>query len=93
MNEHTPLTEKYLKSLEGMQEVPASPFFYTRLKGKMSPESTVSYFKPALAITLLMIFFCVNVYLSNSNKTGGSASSNPAQEFAKTYNLVTDLNY
>ena len=88
---NTPLTDEFLKSIEGLQQVETSPFFYTRLRGRMQKYVTPRV-QPSFAIVLLTIFLAANIFfLSGIFNTPQNES--PAEAFATTYNLTVESNY
>lgn len=89
---NTPLTEQYLQSLEGIQQVGVSPFFYTRLKGRMQQHATPRL-QPSFAIILLTVSLAINIFFLSGIFNQPQHNTSPAQAFAKTYNLAGDYNY
>jgi hypothetical protein len=97
---HTPLTDSYLQSVEGMQPVELPPFFYTRLKARMeqSVEGRPSFMaKPVLAIALLGLVLVLNtvvlVQQHSAKPQASSAANNAFDSFTNDFNLITGSNY
>lgn len=95
------ITDKYLQSLDGMQQAELPPFFYTRLKARMekavSPKP-VYMAKPALAIALLALVLVLNtvalVQQRSAQPTAASGKGKTAfDSFANDFNLSTGSNY
>lgn len=91
----TPITEEYLKSIEGMNEAEASPFFYTKLKARMEKETEekkgwIFQLKPAYIIAMLLIFLSINsfVVINQVQSKKAEATSSTLKSFANSYNLT-----
>lgn len=92
----TPLADEYMQSLEGIKPAEASPYFYTKLKGRMQQIESGSFYKPAWAIAALCCFLIINIWMvTEVKKNSGqrTESSSPAQAFAETFNLNSQSNY
>ena len=90
---NTRLTDEYLQSLEGLQQAEASPFFYTRLKGRMQQHHPASRLQPSFVIVLLSIFLAANIFFLSNITNQPQQNNSPAQAFGTTYNLSADSNY
>ncbi len=98
-NIHTPLTDEYLKSLEGIQPAEAGEWFYARLRGRMrqtEPDGRSFRLRPALVIGMLAGLLVLNGWMiSELRQASPAAGSLPAtaQDFAQEYNLSIQSNY
>jgi hypothetical protein len=94
-NIHTPLTDEYLKSIEGMKDAGASPFFYTKLKAKMEKQTEekkawIFQLKPAYIISMLLVFLSINsfVVITQVQSKKAETTNSTLKSFANTYNLT-----
>jgi len=93
-NIHTPLTDEYLMSIEGMKEAEASPFFYTKLKARMEKKTEekvwIFQLKPAYIITMLIVFLSINcvVVINQVQSKKAETTSSALKSFANSYNLT-----
>ena len=88
---NTPLTDEYLHRIEGLKQAEVSPYFYTRLKGRMQQPS-IPRIQPSIAIILLTIFLAANIFFL-SGIFNQPQQQSPVQAFASMYNLSSDSNY
>lgn len=83
-----------LDSLDGMQRAEPSPFFYTRLSGRLQEQTPLfrgSLLRPALAIAVMCLLIVLNVsairsYVRNPDTATGRSSSG-IESFANAYDL------
>ncbi len=88
----TPLTDEYLKVIDGMQDAEPKPFFYTRLQASMQKnEEYFIVWKPSLAFALTLILL-LNIYFLRTNETAQN-NLNPVQAFTNGYELNAAFNY
>ena len=88
----TPLSDEYLKVIDGMSDAEPKPFFYTRLIARMQKnEESIIVWKPflALALTVIMLF---NIYFLRTKETA-QKNINPVQAFTTGYELNAAFNY
>ena len=89
MEQHeTPITEKYLKSLEGIKDAEPKDFFYTRLKIRLAKEQKDWIFplKPAWMIAALALFLLANTFiLIEKSKSDKNAQTASIESFATAY--------
>lgn len=86
----TPITDDYLKSLEGIKMAEPKDFFYTRLTSRLSNEQTqkdwVFPLKPVWMIASLAIFLLINTFILaekyDANKVENQAT---IESFANAY--------
>lgn len=86
-----------MSSIDGMQAIEASPYFFAKLRTKMDSEENTPYLfsKPALAIVTLSLFALMNILVivkfsrpgavSMSGKTG-------VENFSSAYGLDNNWN-
>ena len=95
---HTPLTDEYLQSLEGMKPAGTEDFFYTRLVARMERGKEASRYplRPAFVIGVLTVCLFANsamiIYQQNKNNQV-EIKTTAAQNFAESFNLNVDSNY
>ena len=93
----TPLTDKYLQSLENMQQAGTGDFFYTRLKAKMENQEAVWSlpFRPAWALSVLSLFLFLNIFLITQTawKKESATETSSLQNFATSYHLSLSTPY
>jgi hypothetical protein len=89
MNNKTPLVDKYLQSLDGMQEARTSPFFYAQVKNKMENRYNKErvIWRPAFAIGILLIFLFINFWMLKQQRNDNSTTA--LQSFAQAYDFST----
>ena len=95
--------ERIMKSLGGIQPAAAPDFFYTRLKGKMQPETgkkTFFMLRPAFITAALSLFLIVNIFslltINKAPKQSVSLQNNKPptiESFAKAYDLNAESVY
>ncbi len=88
----TPLTDEYLKVIDGIQDAEPKPFFYTRLKARMEKKAeSYSIWQPsfAFALSVVLVF---NIYFLKSYEAVPK-NTNPAQAFTNGYELNAAFNY
>jgi hypothetical protein len=70
--------DQILASLDKVQRVPAPPFFYTRVRARLSQEqpiaSSLIWLRPIPVVALLLILLALNFWLINTPVTGTTAS-------------------
>lgn len=96
----TPLVDEHLQSIQGMQEVGADDFFYTRLKAKMLARQSGDEkeqamkgwsfpLKPVWVLGTLVLLLALNGFmLANQSVTKEATSSvsiSSLQQFAESY--------
>ena len=86
-------TDKYFHSIEGIQEVPLDPFFYTRLKGRMQNDEKATWQFSRWAVACLILTLILNITLLFNSMKEPVSTKPDAGEFASAYNLTTDSNY
>jgi hypothetical protein len=91
----TPFTDEYLKSVEGIKEAEASPFFYTKVKARMERKTEekkgwIFQLRPAYIITMLLIFLSINAFvvISQVQSKKTETKSSALKSFANSYNLT-----
>ena len=91
----TPITDEYLKSIQGIKGAEADAFFYARLRAKMERRNEekgawVFQLKPAYIITLLLIFLSINsvVVINQVQSKKAEVTSSALKSFANSYNLT-----
>lgn len=89
-NNNTELVDKYLESLDGMQEATTDHFFYTRLKNKMEQRNAPPELKwrPAFMISVLLAFLFINVWMINQQKHNTEQDTSSLQSFARAYDFT-----
>jgi len=90
----TPITDEYLKSVQGMK-AETDAFFYTRLRARMERKieekgAWVFQLKPVYIITLLLIFLSINsvVLINQVQSKKAEATSSTLKSIANSYNLT-----
>ena len=90
-----------LNSLDGIRPVEISPFFVTRVQERLqskeyNPSGRVMIYKPFWTITVLTIFFAINVFLLIRQQRQSRIPNNESiaiQSFASEYQLNATTNY
>jgi len=95
--------EATLNSLDKISSAEVPPFFYTRLESKLQeakPGFATPMFqllhRPAIAVTMLAVFFVLNIIAIKGLTSSNNASpdrSDTLQGFAAEYNLGTTTVY
>lgn len=85
----TPVTEKYLKSLEGIEAAEPKDFFYARLTFRLAHEQAqkdwVFPLKPAWMICTLAVFLLINTILLTRGNKPQKTDDSSIQGFANAY--------
>ena len=88
-NVKTPLTEKYLESLEGIAPAEPKDFFYARIKQRIRTDEVKSelvfHFKPAMLITILTILLLLNIVVLAKHGKAEAGSHSSIKDFAMAY--------
>jgi hypothetical protein len=96
---HTPLTDEYLQSLQGIQPTETDPYFYTRLRARMEKgqEPAGSFLlKPVLAVAALSIVLLLNTLTILQQKTSTPQPVNSTEtidDFSREFNITEGNNY
>lgn len=96
----TPLTDEYLKSLEGMQHAALDDYFYTRLKAKMernlAQQGWGFKLKPVWVIGSLVCLLALNGFMLTQQykiKQSTNNKTSPLQNFATAYDQTILSSY
>ena len=100
-NDRKNVVDEHLGFLEGMKEVEAGPFFYSRLKARMESDRAAPFLwrfplRPAWVIGGLVLLLAMNGFmLSNEYKGRKSTASQGTslQRFAETYDQTINSTY
>jgi hypothetical protein len=99
---HTPLTDEYLQSLQGLQPAEPDPYFYTRLRARMEKAAAPSgsfLLRPVLAVAALSIVLLVNTFTILQQKNSKQQPEEPVgntatiEDFTREFNINTGANY
>lgn len=90
MDQHkTPITDEYLKSLDGIRSAEPKDFFYTRLKSRLANEQRqedwIFPLKPVWMICTLAVLFLINTIMLTQNNKSQQLSDNSIESFAAAY--------
>lgn len=94
-------TDEILNSLDGIRQMKAPDFFYTRLRAKMESSPRVSlqnirFIRPAYAIAFLLLLVAFNVLSilkQNNNDINTVSDTENPQSISSAYNLDNNLTY
>lgn len=85
----TPITDEYLKSLEGIEAAEPKDFFYSRLTSRLAKEQTqkdwVFPLKPAWMICTLAIFLLINTIILTQKSRPQKTDESSIEGFANAY--------
>jgi hypothetical protein len=69
--------DQILASLDKVQRVPAPPYFYTRVRARLSQEQPIEpsllWLRPIPVVALLLVLLAFNFWLINTPVTGTTA--------------------
>jgi hypothetical protein len=88
------ILNQHLSAIQGMKEIGADPFFYTRLKVRMENEKTSGSwelpFKPVWVISILITLLAINgVLVVQEMKSSATTNTNKGiQALAASYDQV-----
>ena len=85
----TPITDEYLKSLEGIEAAEPRDFFYSRLTSRLANEQIqkdwVFPLKPAWMICTLVVFLLINTLVLTQKSKPQKTDESNIEGFATAY--------
>ena len=87
-DQQTPLTDEFLKSIDGIAEAEPKDFFYARLTAKMAKQQKEWIFplKPAWMVACLVLLLLINTFiLIEKSKASGTEQIASIEGFANAF--------
>lgn len=85
----TPITDEYLKSLDGIRSAEPKDYFYARLKSKLEKEQRqeewIFPLKPVWMICTLAVLFLINTVILMQKNKSQQLGNNSIESFAAAY--------